>query len=164
MCEQRRSGKVWVWRYQQEHSAGEGLSEWPVLMTPRLAGHQDRRASTCCFTRHPDLETKWLVLMTARSGMGRRYCQFQKDTGRYANPVHGHQPRRHEEVLIAGIPCSPWQSQQILDLLPGHNLHVAWNLGGWLERADLVPGGCTCECETVNVAEWNLFCFFFILN
>jgi len=50
-------------------------------------------------------------------------------------------------------PLFPMASQQILDPLSGHTLCVAWILDGQLERADLVPGGCACECETVNVAE-----------
>lgn len=36
----------------------------------------------------------------------------------------------------------------------------------WLKHAGLVPGGCSCECENMSVAEWDLFgfSFYFKLN
>lgn len=79
--------------------------------------------------------------MTARVGAGWRYCQLQIDKKRYPNLAHGHNPRISQETQ-GGFefwhPLFFMASQQTLELLSGHNLHVACISDVWLEHADLV--------------------------
>lgn len=88
---------------------------------------QEHWAHTCCFTRHSDLETKWLALMTIRvdTASSKKYIQAlcMVITPRITWETQGGYGSCHPLFSVA--------SQQLLDLLSEYNLHVDF---GWMAQ------------------------------
>lgn len=156
-------GDSWVWRYQQEHAAGMGLSAWTLLRTHRFAGHQDPWTSTCGFTRYPDLETKNGGDLTIhRGGRGWRHWSLPDPKG-YKNAYWKcTDPERN-----SGDPRKSWQFVllvlHVIAMDPGSIISTQ---ALWCLAAGLMLGhqqyAAAHDCETESMNRWKHFVFQFV--
>lgn len=158
------NGNAWVWWHPGKHTARTRLSECPVLMACRLAGHQDpsspklqkdiqiwrQRAVIKAWplTKGKSMET----LITVSSKREKKGIPQKA----YPKPAHGCQAKNSGDIRTWNM------SFHITVTDPEPNI---WTEISWCQtvgQTSWTP--CTFWCSSVAGSEWNLLVSGFILD